>query len=170
MPDSRPPIDLTVDQQAIQRVARALRAEADGKQLRKDLIADIKTAVAPGVSAVQAKLRAVPHDSRSHPSPSLGSYLAARVRPQVRLSGRSAGVRIRIGQTPSLRGFKMAARRLNRGAWRHPVFGDPEVWVDQESPIPGFFDDTLAAGRDTYRNAVLAAVTAMARRIAERSR
>lgn len=164
------PIELTIDQQAIQKVARALRAESDGKALRKELIAEIKTAVSPGVSAVQSKLRSIPHSSAVHQSPSLGSYLASRVRPQVRLSGRSTGVRIRIAQTPNLRGFSMAARRLNRAKWRHEVFGNPEVWVDQESPIPGFFDDTLAAGRDTYRKGVVAALESMARRIAERSR
>jgi hypothetical protein len=43
----------------------------------------------------------------------------------VRLSGRSTGVKVRIGQTPNLRGFKMAARRLNRKSWRHKVFGNP---------------------------------------------
>lgn len=160
-------IELSVDQQAIQRVSKAVRAEADGKTLRKELVAELKSAVEPGVSAVQGKLRAMPHRSAASPKPALGTYLASRVKPQVRLSGRSTGVAVRIPQTPSIRGFKLAARRLNRTNWRHRVFGH-DVWVTQTSPIPGFFDDTLAEGRSRYRAAVVHALEAMARRIRAR--
>ena len=165
---AKPQIELSVDQRAVQRVAKALRAEGDGKALRKELIADLKDAVEPGVSAVQGKLRAMPHRSGAAGSPPLGSYLAARVRPSVRLTGRSTGVSVRIGQTPKLRGFKMAARRLNRKSWLYPVFADTETWVTQESRVPGYFDETLAADRGKYRAAVLGALEKMARRIAER--
>lgn len=161
--------ELSVDQQAVKRLARVMRAEGDGKQLRKELIAELKDAVEPGVSAVQDRLRSIPRRSgTTASSPALGSYLAARVKPQVRLSGRSPGVRVRIGQTPKLRGFSMAARRLNRKSWRRPVFGDTETWVTQESPIPGYFDETLAKDRPKYRAAVIAALEKMARRIADR--
>lgn len=165
---SRPPLELTVDQKAVQRVARALRAEEDGKALRKQLAADLKEAVGPGVSRVQGKLRAIPRSAAgAASSPPLGSYLASRVKPQIRLTGRSTGVRIRIGQTPRLRGFKMAARRLNRTQWRHRVFG-ADVWVTQQSPIPGFFDNTLNDSKPELRSAVLKALESMARRIAAR--
>lgn len=165
---ARGDLEVTVDDSGLKELMKVVRQEADGKQLRKDLIADIRTAVAPGVSAVQAKVRAIPHSTAAHPSPSLGSYLASRVRPQVRLSGRSAGVRVRIAQTPNLRGFKMAARRLNRKKWRRPVFGNTEVWVEQRSPMPGFFDDTLAAGRAQYRAAVVGAMKKLADRLTAR--
>lgn len=159
-------IELTVDTSQIKRLAARIRREEASKQLRKDLVTDIRLAVAPGVSAVKEKLNAIPHQSISTPSPALGSYLAARVRPQVKLTGRSAGVRVRIGQTPNLRGFKLAARRFNRTHWRHRVFGR-DVWVEQRSPIPGYFDDTLFARRDEYRVAVFAAIHKMARRLGE---
>lgn len=161
--------ELSVDQQAVKRLARVLRDESDGKALRKELIGELKDAVEPGVSAVQGKLRSIPRRSgTAGSSPALGSYLAARVKAQVRLSGRSPGVRVRIAQTPKLRGFTLAARRLNRESWRRKVFGDPDVWVDQKSPIPGFFDDTLAEGRERYRAAVVRALESMARRIVAR--
>lgn len=165
----KPAFELSVDQQAVQKVAKALRAESDGKTLRKELMAELKTAVAPGVAAVQGKLRAIPHRSGAAGSPALGSYLASRVKPSVRLSGRSTGVKVRIGQTPNLRGFKMAARRLNRKSWRHPVFGDTKTWVTQQSPIPGYFDETLARDRGTYRAAVIRALEKMARKLAART-
>lgn len=163
----RPPIELTVDQQALQRLQRAVRAEADGKVLRKELVGELKSAVAPGVSKVQGRLRSVPRTGTPS-SPALGAYVASRVKPQIRLSGRSTGVAVRIPQTPNLRGFKMAGRRLNRKSWRHKVFGRPEVWVVQESPIPGYFDDTLNEGKAQYRAAVVRALEMMARRVAER--
>lgn len=166
----KPPFELSVDQRAVQRVSRALRAEEDGKTLRRELVADLKDAVAPGVSSVAGKLRAIPSAARgTAASPPLGSYLASRVKPQVRLTSRQTGVAVRIPQTPALRGFKLAARRLNRSEWRHKVFGR-DVWVTQRSPIPGFFDDTLSAGKTTYRKAVVSALEKMAQRIAERAR
>lgn len=166
-------VELSVEQQAIQQVGRALRGEADGKALRKELIGELKTAVEPGVAAVSGKLRSMPHTSAAQgrggaSGPPLGTYLAARVKATVRLSGRSTGVRVRIAQTAKLRGFALAARRLNRQSWRHRVFGG-DVWVTQQSPMPEFFDQTLAAGKGTYRAAVLRALEAMARRIAGRA-
>lgn len=153
--------------EALKTLGRSLRSEADGKQLRKDLIADLRTAVTPGVSAVQGQLRAIPHTSTTQSSPALGTYLAARVRTQVRLSGKRAGVAIRIPQTPALRGFRNAARRLNRDGWRHKVFGH-DVWVEQTSPIRGYFDKTLSRDKPKYRAAVEAAIEKMVRRVASR--
>ena len=158
---------IRIDASDLARVARAMRAEADGKQLRKELVAELKTAVAPAAAAVAGKLRAMPHSSAAQASPAMGSYLASRTKVQVRTSGRSAGVAIRIPQTPNLRGFRYAARRLNRDGWRHRVFGH-DVWVEQRSPIKGYFDDTIKPDRDKYRQVVLDILTRFAQRIARR--
>ena len=141
-----------------------MRAEADGKALRKDLMVKLKMAVEPAVAEVAGKLRAIPHESAVKSSPPLGSYLEARVKPQVRLSGKSTGVRVRVAKTPALRGFTHAARYLNRGRWRHRVYGR-DVWVTQQSPIPGYFDRTLRDGKRAYRKAIIAALDDMSRRI-----
>lgn len=164
----RPGIELSIDQKALQALRRAMLAEADGKQLRKELVGELRSAVQPGVSAVQGKLRGIPHSSGTASSPALGSYLASRVKPQVRLSGRSTGVAVRIAKTPKIRGFTYSARRLNRTHWRHRVFGR-NVWVEQRSPIRGYFDETLQAGKKAYRKAVVEALEKMARRIATRT-
>lgn len=163
------PFELSVDQRAIQTVSKAMRAEVDGKQLRKDLMVELKQAVQPGVSAVQAQLRGIPSKGAIASSPALGSYVAQRVKPQVRIAGRTTGVQVRIPKTDKLRGFTYAARRLNRTHWRHKVFGR-DVWVEQRSPIAGFFDRTLSDRRAEYRKAVVDALERMARRIAERSK
>lgn len=156
-----------VDSDMLNILGKKMRAEADGKQLRKELIAEIRQAVEPGVAAVQGRLRSIPARGSTSSTPALGTALASKVRPQVRLSGRVTGVAIRIPQTPNLRGFTFAAKRLNRSSWRHPVFGH-DVWVDQMSPIEGYFDTTLQADKDKYRAAVLNVVDKMARRLASR--
>jgi hypothetical protein len=170
-------LEVTVDDKAMRELSRAIRQEVDGKQIRKDLIADLRQAVGPGVAAVQGKLRALPHSGTTPSSPALGSYLASRTKVQVKLSGRAPGVKVRIAQTPKLRGFAKAARHLNRAKWRHPVpqpkrkEGTPAgdvVWVDQDSPMPGYFDDTLAADRPKYRAAVIDVLQKVAKRLTAR--
>lgn len=158
------PLEVKVDAADLVRIGRAMRAEADGKLLRRDLVAEIRTAVAPGVSAVQGKLRSMQHNSATLSSPALGSYLASKVKTQVRLAGRSAGVAVRIPKTPELRGFANAAKRLNKQSWRHKVYG--RAWVAQQSQIPGYFDETLEKGKPEYRAAVLEAILRMKRRLA----
>ena len=164
------PVELTVDQRAVKAVAKALREQEDGKALRKDLIAELKTAVAPGVAAVQGKLNAIPHTTAAVTAPTLSSYLSARVKPNVRLSGQRTGIQVKIRKTPQLRGFNNAARMLNLGTWRHKVFGR-DVWVQQVMPtMKGFFDETLAKDKPLYRAAVIGAVEKMAKRVAARAK
>jgi hypothetical protein len=175
---------MQVDPKTLKFVARALREEQESGRLRRDLVREIKKAVDPGVQAVRGQLAiasvtsiasgASITDGRSRvrekpraQGPTIGGYLASRVKPEVRLTGRTGGVRIRIPQTPSLRGFKLAARRLNRGTWRHPVFGTAQ-WVEQQSPIPGFFDTTLNEGKEDYKAAVVASLNKLAERIKAR--
>lgn len=157
-----------VDASALVALAKDLKREADSKQLRKDLVRELRAAVKPGVDAVKSKLRSMPHGSAVQASPAMGSYLASRTRAQVKTAGKSAGVSIKIAQTPSLRGFKLAARRINSAKWRHQVYGNERVWVTQVSPMPGFFDDTLAEGRDQYRAAVIKAMDDLRDRLTRR--
>lgn len=162
-------MEVKVDDRGLRELAAAIREEANGKQLRKDLIKSLRTAVEPGVRAVQGRLRSMPHHSHlaSAPTPGLGTYLAGRTRAQVKLTGRSAGVAVRIPQTPQLRGFKFAARRLDRGHWRHQVFGKG-IWVSQVSPIPNYMDTTLTRDKAKYRAAVVAAMDDMRDRLGRR--
>lgn len=161
-------VELSVDQREMQAVGRAIRAEGDGKALRRDLMVGLRAAVEPGISKVQGKLQSIPHGGATSASPALGSFLASKVKAQVRLSGRSTGVAVRMAKTPQLRGFAMASRRLNRTHWRHPVFGR-DVWVDQMSPMPDYFDTTLADDRDLYRAAVIEALERMRARMSARA-
>jgi hypothetical protein len=160
-------IELTVDQSKLVALSRLMKAESNKATLRAELVSAFKTIVEPGVAQVREKLNSLPNKGTPD-KPALGSYLASRAKVSVRLSGRSAGVYVRIGFTPNIRGFKLAARRLNRTKWRHPVYGNRAIWVDQISPIPGYFEGTLMKYKEEYRAAVIAACNRLALRLGER--
>lgn len=160
------PVELTVDQQSVKAVGDALKAEADGKALRRDLLRQMRTAAAPAVPDVQAAVHALPGTMVA--SPGLRDAVASQVKVDARLSGHYTGVRVRIGTKKDPRGFKFAGRKMNRRrGWNHPVFGNREVWVNQTEGSE-WFETTVAKRRDEVRAAVLDAVNAMAQRIADR--
>lgn len=159
--------ELSVDQRQLVLLRDAMKAEIDGVRLKRELVAAFNVALEPGIEQVKATLSAIPHHGSATPTPGLGEYIKPRIKASVRLSGRSVGVSVRIPQTPKLRGFDRGARWLNRQKWRHKVFGR-DVWVDQYSPIPGYFDDAFKEDREKYRAACIVSVNWMFRRIAER--
>ncbi|MDM4722748.1 hypothetical protein QTQ03_25280 [Micromonospora sp. WMMA1363] len=161
-------IELSVDQQALQALGRALKAEADGKHLRRDLAQSLRDALQPALGEIRSGLMAMP---ASGAIPTEGGPLRTEVlkhlKAEARLSGRSTGARVRIKKRGP-RGFALAARRLNRKrGWRHRVYGR-DVWVRQIGK-PKYFDDPLTERRSEYRAAVLAAMNATAARIAART-
>lgn len=159
-------LELTVDQTQLIKLAKIMKAESNSLQMKRDLIASFRAIAEPAINEVKGKLQGIQsHGIASNPP--LGSYLASRVKLSTRLSGQRAGVYIKIGFTPSLRGFKLAARRLNHESWRRRVYGR-NVWVTQMSPIPGFFDETLSKYKGEYTAAVLVACRRQARRLGER--
>jgi len=150
----------------LEEVISALRYEEDGKQLRKEMTANLKAAVEPAIPVMRSGLMAM--GGSGSVTPALRTTIANRIRVAVRGTGGRAGVRVSIGRTPQIRGFRNAPKRLNRENWRHPVFGNREAWVSQRG-APGYFDDPLRARRDEMRAAVARAVEDMSQRIARRA-
>lgn len=157
----------TVEQEAMKAVAKALRGEADGKQLRKDLVAEIKQGLLPLREVVRGSILAMP-GGLPHEGQPLRQTVAEKVVIEVRTGGRATGAGIKAKRKGMPRGFEHAPRRLNANKFRHPVFGG-EVWVDQIGK-PRWFDDPIRQHRGEYRKVVAATLAAMARRIAARSR
>jgi hypothetical protein len=150
-------------------LARALKTEEDSKQLRKDLVRNLREAVQPAVREAKAEIRSMP--SKGHAGMSLRSDVARRVGVQVKLSGRTVGVKVRTTAT-KVRGFTNAPRLLNsKKGWRHPNIGagrrGQRDWV-AEMGKPDWFDGPMRRGEPRYRKAVVAAVDDMAKRIARR--
>ncbi|HEX4812252.1 MAG TPA: hypothetical protein VFV66_05815 [Nonomuraea sp.] len=159
---------LELTPQNLRQISRALRAEEDGKELRKELTRNMREALKPGAAQAKAGIMSMA-SATPHGGPALKSSIARKIRPEVRISGRFPGAKIKAFKTPSLRGFAQAAKRTNRSSgWRHPVYGNREVWVQQHGKTK-WFDHAFEGQRDHYKQAVESALSDMAERIASRS-
>jgi len=146
-------------------VATALRYEEDGLRLRRALASELRQAVAPAVTQARAEVMSIGSAGLAEKGEPLRNAVARGVRASARLSGDKAGVRVAASKKGMPRGFRNAPKRLNRaGGWRHPVFGNREVWVHQIGK-PGWFDDPLQARKAQYRAAAAKVVRDTADRI-----
>ncbi|QJT01788.1 hypothetical protein G9272_16950 [Streptomyces asoensis] len=164
-----PPFSLGVEtHEGLAALTRAIRAEEDGKQLRKELAANMRDALRPG--AAEAKSSIMSLSSAGLPTaPALRSSVARKIRPEVKLGGRWSGARVKAFKTKNVRGFPNAPKRLNRaGGWRHPVYGNREIWVQQHGKVD-WFDRAFEGREGHYKEAVEAAMENMAQRLAARA-
>ena len=161
---------MEVDPESVYLLVRALRDEADGRQLRLDLARKFRGAARPALVAVRAAVRTMPSMGLGH-SPSLRAKVASAVKMTVRVS-RKAGVSIWVDETrPMPRGFDKAPAYLNSDKpWRHPVFGNRRNWVAQRSRRPGWFTDTLEQFYPAFVHQASEALEHVARRISMKTR
>ena len=135
------------------KLSKALKA-AGRTDLRRELHTGLRRAARPLVAKTRAEAR--------RRLPKRGG-LAERVaktpqRVQVRTGNQTAGVRIVVG------GGSNAARGANSGAFRHPVFGNRDVWVTQRV-TPGWFDEPLRKSAPEVRRDLERAMQDMADKI-----
>jgi hypothetical protein len=163
------PVELTVQQQGLQELARALKAEADGKALRKDLMKQLKAAVEPIREKARSNLMSIGSAGLTEGA-SLRTAVASQLKAETRLSGRSAGVRLRVRRKGMPRGFVNAPKALNTPkGWRHQVYGR-DVFVQQIAVPAEWFDRAAREGRKPAQKAAMEAVEAMAQRVADRAK
>lgn len=157
-----------VDGEALRVLGRALQSEADGKQLRRDLIRELKEPLKPAIAEIRSGVMSLGSGGIPHAGESLRRGVARRVTSEAKLSGKFPGVRIKARKTPGLRNFANAAKRLNSPkGWRHRVYGR-DVWVVQLGK-PHYFDEPLSGRHQVFRRAVEQAMERTARRIAQRA-
>lgn len=161
------PYHLDVTTEGWDAVNRALRAEEDGKQLRKELAKNLREALKP--AAAEAKTGIMSMSAAMTTSPALRPAIAKKIRPEVKLGGYWTGARIKAFKTRGLRDFPNAPKRTQRaGGWRTRTFGRDE-WRTQHGKTK-WFDRAMHPQSAAYKAAVAAALEAMAARIAARSR
>ena len=132
---------------------RLREAGEQGKGLRRELLAGIRVAVKPVLDDVRVSAAEVLPKRGGLAARVAGSQFAV----SSLLSGNNARVRV-VGKS----GYNIAG--MNRGRLRHPVFGT-KVWVTQ-SVTPGWFDDPVRKAADAgMRDAVLAVVDSVARKV-----
>jgi hypothetical protein len=137
----------------LQRLSKELKAAGDpGKGLRKELLKEIRDAGKPTVQKVRQAAQALPGESDKELRQAIASGVAVRTK----LSGKNAGIHIIVRRARLPQGKERVPRLMNRGKWRHPVFGR-DVWVDQVSE-PGWFDEAVRGDANRFRKAVLQAI------------
>lgn len=159
-------IRLTTD--SINGLVRAIRAEEDGKELRKELAKNLRDALKPAATQAKSGILAM---SSAGPgtSPALRPAIAKKIRPEAKLGGRWTGARVKARKIPGLRGFANAPKRTQRAAgWRTQSYGNGQ-WRTQRGKVK-WFDHAMDGGQARYSAAVLEALNDMARRIASRTR
>ncbi|MGV9987728.1 hypothetical protein [Streptomyces olivaceus] len=161
-------LNLELTPQNLRNISRALRAEEDGKELRKELTRNMREALKPGAARAKSSIMSMA-STTPHSGPALKTAIARKIRPEVRISGKFPGAKIKAFKTKNLRDFPNAPKRTNRASgWRHPVYGNREVWVQQSGKVK-WFDRAFEGEQAYYKRQVQFAMAAMVNRIASRS-
>lgn len=125
-----------------QFVALAKRLNAQGKQGRglwRELNTQLKNSAAPLTDVVLSHLADYLPDRYAKV---LRTSLTVRVSRSTK--GASAGLKL-VGTAKGVK-KKRHIKVINDGTLRHPVYGNPEAWVDQDVK-PGFWSQPLDANR-----------------------
>lgn len=113
-------------------VSRKLR-KMDDKEITKRFRKELRAAAAPMVPAVRASIGAIPVKGTSG-STGLRQRLKKAVTLRVRTTGKNAQVSILMSTAKMPAGQKsLPAMMEGTKRFRHPVFGNEDVWVAQES-------------------------------------
>ncbi len=159
-----------IDPKSLHLLVRALRSEADGKELRRDLIRGLRAVAEPAAMAARGAILSMGTGGVSQAEPGLRTSVAAATKVVVRTGKNRPGVAVRVKKNTMPRGFRNAPKRLqSKKGWRHPVFGNREIWVTQRGK-PGWFDDTLRKAAPEARAAMGQVLENVARRISARTR
>jgi hypothetical protein len=119
----------------LRALTRRVRTASNPKQVRKDLTKGLRLGTKPAVAAVKTAANSLPATGRK--STGLRRRMASATGAQIRLTGATAGVRVRISRARM--GDQASLPRVtNDGRWRHPVYGT-NTWVTQTSQR-GWFD------------------------------
>lgn len=162
------PVELSVEQEGLQALSRALKAEADGKKLRRDLSKNLRQVMEPIKEEARSNLLGIASAGLNQGEP-LRQAVADQMKAEARLSGKSAGARLRVRRRGMPRGFSNAPKALNNPqGWRHRVYGR-DTWVQQVAVPNEWFDRAHRAHHEEARDAALQAMEDMAARISSKT-
>jgi hypothetical protein len=147
----------------LRAVSKQLRTVTDGKAMRREFTTELRRSTQPAVQAVKEGARNLPSHGRKHTA--LRRRMAAATSAQVRTSGRSAGVKVRIARG-RLGPQAPAAKLFDRAAWRHPVYGR-DRWVSQRG-VPGWFERANLRQAGRVRAGIKTALDRIEQRLARR--
>ena len=120
------------------------------RELSKSLRRELRAAAKPMAQAAKDAALALP--SKGTGSTGLRRSLARSVTVQVSNSRRRAGVFIVAKASKMPAGQRTMPRAVRKGTWRHPVFGNRQVWVTQQGG--DWFDGPISAKAPAAERAV----------------
>jgi hypothetical protein len=150
----------------LENLVRALRQEEDGRELRKELSKNLRDALKPAADSAKNAIMSMESSGSSNSTPALRTQIAKKIRPEVRLTGRSTGARVKARKIPNIRGFANAPKRTQQETWRTQTFGNNE-WREQRGKL-NWFDNAMHEKPEEYKRACIDAMEDMARRIINR--
>lgn len=129
----------------LKQIARELR-KMDDKELLRRFRKDLRASAAPLVPAVRRSIRAIP-SKRPYTAAGLRGQMSRATSLQVKTAGRQASVTIRVDGRKMPAGAKAVQSYMEgvKPRWRHPVYGNRAVYV-QQPPSPYFYRTVASAG------------------------
>lgn len=136
----------------LRRLARELRETADGHERARELRDELVDAMRPVANAARAGARSLP--SKGYNTARGRQPLRLMLARSVSISARTRGPRTGVGVYEDARKMPSGYRSLNKFVegvpgwqrWRHPVWGNQNVWRGQPA-MPFFTRSTSTAER-----------------------
>lgn len=131
----------------LRTITRGLQQLDGGKLVEREFKKALRRGVKPAQNKAKQAARRIYSSGKRHSG--LRAKISRATQTQVRLT-RDPTIRIRVKRS-MLGDAENIPQRINReGVVRHPVFGDRDVWVDQQFPgSRGWFDNVMhQSGRD----------------------
>ena len=120
----------------LREISRRLRQLEDGREYRRVMTRELRSAGNTIVRAERAAVRALPSRglSAARGRRSLRQSIARATRMQVRTGGRNPRLKIFVDPAKMPDGQRTVPAYMEgeEAPWRHPVFGNDEKWVSQE--------------------------------------
>jgi hypothetical protein len=137
----------------LSRLSRELR-RMDNKEVTKRMRKELRKAAKPLVPIVRASIRNIP-SGRAYGVGGLRSNLSKATRLEVKTTGRKARVSIRVDGRKMPSHFKALPQYVEgaKPRWRHPIFGNRQVWAQQPAQ-PYFYKVVAPAAGPRSRVAV----------------
>lgn len=151
-------------------VANLKKVGAD--ELAKELKQKLRLAAKPLVPLVRAAIAQIPADpntkrTAARPVGTLRKELSAATKLQMRTTRSMAGINIRVDgrKMPDRAGSVPAYMEGKKPNWRHPVFGNQNVWTNQAEASHEYFYKTVEPVGEDIKKEIDAVVTSIANKL-----
>ncbi|MGL5909872.1 MAG: hypothetical protein ACRCZP_07715 [Phycicoccus sp.] len=187
-------VDVEVHGDPLLRLSRALREEADGRRITRELGRGLRAAAGPAMRQARANILATDSAGVSRGSGRMDRYehalsrargmsesarkaaarkrglraaIAAALTVRVRLTARTAVVQVSVRGASLPPDQRQLPRNMDRGKWAHPLFGRRSTTIMQTTTPPGWF---RRAKESAAPQARVEALAAMDRAVAQMER